>query len=84
VFNYSQVAAVIGTLGLALSDWIVMGIALVVMGILDAKRATLLTGYRRLSPAVQTALICLLTLIVLVFGMYGIGFNAGEFIYSQF
>ena len=84
VFNYSQVAAAIGTLGLALSDWIVMGIALVVMGILDAKRVTLLTGYRRLAPAVQTALVCLLTLIVLVFGMYGIGFNAGEFIYSQF
>ena len=31
-----------------------------------------------------TAVICLLGLLVLVFGMYGIGFNASEFIYSRF
>jgi hypothetical protein len=28
--------------------------------------------------------ICALGLLVLIFGMYGIGFNATEFIYSRF
>ena len=35
-------------------------------------------------PAAKTAVICLLALIVLVFGVYGIGFNAEAFIYSRF
>ena len=37
-----------------------------------------------MSPAARTAVACALGLSVLVFGMYGIGFNAGAFIYSRF
>lgn len=84
VFNYGQVAAVIGTLGLTLGDWIVLGVSLVVMGIGDAKRTFLLAKYSQLSPAKQTAVICTAALLAMVFGMYGIGFNASEFIYSSF
>jgi hypothetical protein len=84
VFNYGEVFATIGTMGLNASDWIVLAVALVWMGIFDGKREALLRKYRSLSPAAQTALICALALVVLVFGMYGIGFNASEFIYSRF
>jgi hypothetical protein len=35
-------------------------------------------------PWVRVAVSCVLALLVLVFGMYGIGFNAGAFIYSRF
>ena len=84
VFNYGEVAAVIGTLGLALSDWIVLAASLVVMGIVDAKRSSLKERFRNFSPAAQTALICVAALAVMIFGMYGIGFNASEFIYSNF
>ena len=35
-------------------------------------------------PAGRAAVICLLGLIALVFGMYGLGFNASAFIYSRF
>lgn len=84
VFNYGQVAATIGSLGLVLSDWIVLAVALVAMGICDAKRAALRERFARWSPALQTAAICTCALAVLVFGMYGIGFDASEFIYSNF
>ena len=40
--------------------------------------------FDRACPAVKTAVICLLALLVLSFGMYGIGFNAEAFIYSKF
>ena len=42
-------------------------------------------GFFSSSPyALRTAVICALALIVLVFGMYGIGFDAQAFIYSKF
>ena len=84
VINYGEVFSVIGTLGLTLGDWIVLGIAVIWMGIFDAKRDVLRKKHSALSPAGQTAVICALALIVLIFGMYGIGFDAGQFIYSQF
>ena len=84
VFNYGQVAATIGTLGLVSSDWIVLAVALVFMGICDAKRDALRERFTCWSPAVRTAAICACVLAVLVFGMYGIGFDASEFIYSNF
>lgn len=84
VFNYGQVAATIGSLGLVLSDWIVMAIALVIMGFCDAGRDALRERFAGWNPALQTAAICAGALAVLVFGMYGIGFDASEFIYSNF
>lgn len=84
VFNYGQVAATIGTMGLVLSDWIVLALALVFMCVCDAKRDALRERFAGWSPAVQTAAICTGALVVLVFGMYGIGFDASEFIYSNF
>ena len=84
VFNYGQVAAAISSLGLVLSDWIVLAVALVIMGYCDAKRNALRKRFVGWSPAKQTAAICAGVLIVLVFGMYGIGFDASEFIYSNF
>ena len=84
VFNYGEVAAGIGALGLALSDWIVLGVALIAMGLCDGNRDKLRGRFTALSPAWQTTGICTAALLVLVFGMYGIGFNASEFIYSRF
>ena len=41
-------------------------------------------AYAGLTPAKRTALCCALGLTVLIFGMYGLGFEAGDFIYSRF
>jgi D-alanyl-lipoteichoic acid acyltransferase DltB (MBOAT superfamily) len=83
-FNYVAFFATVGTLGLTLGDWIVFAVAVALLWIYDWKRPVIDSKVRNLCPPVKTALICILGLLVLVFGMYGIGFNATEFIYSRF
>ena len=84
VFNYGEVAAVIGTLGLTLGDWIVLGTGLVCLVLVDGNRGKLTERLRAMGPAARTAVVCAVAFLVLVFGMYGIGFDAGAFIYSRF
>ncbi len=83
-FNYGDFFAQIGTMGLTLTDWIVLAVASVWLWCYDVWAKPVKAWYAARHPAVKTALICLLALLVLVFGMYGIGFNAGAFIYSRF
>jgi len=83
-FNYGAFFAAVGTLGLTLGDWIVLGIAVGILWLYDWKREDIRDAVHGMTPAARTAVICTLGLMVLVFGMYGIGFNASEFIYSRF
>ena len=83
-FNYGDFAAGIGTLGLTLGDWIVLACACMMLWGYDVNGAKLRAWFSHRCPAAKTALICVLGLLVLVFGMYGIGFNAEAFIYSRF
>ena len=73
-----------GTLGLTVGDWVVLGVACLVLLIGDLRVNTLMQWYERKRPWVKTAVICVMGLIVLVFGMYGIGFEADAFIYGGF
>jgi len=77
-------AAGVGALGLTLTDWIVLAVAAMGLWACDIWRSRLGQWYGKLCPAAKTALICTMALVVLVFGMYGIGFNAEAFIYSRF
>lgn len=83
-FNYGAFFSQIGSMGLTLTDWIVLAVASVWLWCYDVWAKPVKAWYAARHPAVKTALICLLALLVLVFGMYGIGFNAGAFIYSRF
>lgn len=83
-FNYSDFVMQFGTLGWSLGDGIVLLCALVGLWIYDVRKIQLREWYTRRCPAVKTALICTLGLLALVFGVYGIGFNAEAFIYSRF
>ena len=83
-FNYGQFFATVGTLGLTLGDWIVLALAFGALWLYDVKKQKLGAWFASVSPAAKTALICGLAMLVLVFGMYGIGFNAEAFIYSKF
>ncbi len=83
-FNYPALVTTVGTLGLTAVDWVVLGVALLLLWGYDWFRAPLERRFTRLSPAAKTAVICTLGLLVMVFGMYGIGFNAEAFIYSKF
>ena len=83
-FNYGDVAANIGSLGLSLADWIVMLCAGGILWLYDWKHKTAQKWFSGWEPAIRLAFIGIMGLVVLVFGMYGIGFEAGEFIYSRF
>ena len=80
-FNYGDFAQQIGTLGLTLGDWIALAAAIAALWVYDVNKARFQGWFSRRCPAVKTALICALGLTVLVFGVYGIGFNAEAFIY---
>ena len=83
-FNYGEFALQIGTMGLSLGDWIVLGAAVASLWIYDVNRRRAGDWFCSRCSAGKTAVICLLALLVLVFGVYGIGFNADAFIYSRF
>ena len=83
-FNYGSFFATVGGMGLLTGDWIVLAAALLLLWLHDWFRTPLWQRFDRACPAVKTAVICLLALLVLSFGMYGIGFNAEAFIYSKF
>lgn len=83
-FNYGEFFATVGTLGLTVIDWIVLAAAVLILWGYDCKRTAIREKIHGMCPAARTAVACTLGLIVLIFGMYGIGFNASAFIYSQF
>lgn len=84
VFNYPAFFAGVGALGLNLGEGIVLALAVAALWLADRYRDRLKAWFAGLCPAGRLAVIGALGLSVLVFGMYGIGFNAEEFIYSRF
>lgn len=83
-FNLSALPAGLGALGLSGGEW---GVLIVSVGALwgyDVLRDRIRGGFLRLGPAGRVAVFCALGLVILIFGMYGIGFNAEAFIYSRF
>ena len=83
-WNYGALFTGIGKLGLALSDWIVLAAALLLLWLYDLQQQRLNAWFTHRCPAVRMAVICMFGLLVLVFGMYGIGFNVDSFIYGGF
>ena len=83
-FNYGSFLEIVGSLGLTLGDWIVLGLSVALLWIADGKMSALRGRFHGFAPPARVAVICVLGLLVLVFGMYGIGFTASEFIYSRF
>ena len=73
-----------GSLNLNLGEWLVLVGALVVLLWHDIRQQQLNSRFACMKPEFRVAVICTLGMAVLVFGMYGIGFNAADFIYSQF
>ena len=83
-FNYGAFFAGIGELGLNIGEWLAFFGGLAVLWICDIFRDSIREKFRRACPAARLAVIGGLALVVLIFGMYGIGFVADEFIYSRF
>lgn len=84
VFNYDTFFAGIGGMGLSVGDWFVLGASCLLLFTYDWKSRCLKARFCTFSLAAKISVLCLLSLTVLTFGRYGIGFSASEFIYSRF
>lgn len=83
-FQYGRLLTGFSEMGLVLSDWIVLAVSAIGLWLADWKQQKLQTRFEQCGPAARTAAVCALGLVVLIFGMYGIGFDASAFIYGGF
>ena len=83
-FNFSNFLGNILNLGLSLGDYIVLILATIILFIFDGNSEKIINKFKSKSFDFKLVIFCSLTLILLVFGIYGIGFNVNEFIYSKF
>ena len=81
-FNFVELCNNILNLGLAIADWIVLIIATIALIKFDGSKYK--EKIKSKTTEQKLIIICTLSLIILVFGIYGIGFNVTEFIYSKF
>ena len=66
------------------AKFFILGAALLLLWGHDLWHKKLWQWFDRRHVAIRTAIICALVLLVMLFGMYGIGFTAEAFIYSQY
>ena len=83
-FNYGDLIGQIGQLGLNRGEWIVFLGATAGLCLWDFNFKSMGEKLKDFSPAARLALMGGLGLVILIFGMYGIGFDAQAFIYSKF
>jgi len=83
VFNPGDLLKNILELGLNGGEWIVL-IAGTLLMIRQEGKARYAGRFSEPAPVLRTVIICSLALDILIFGMYGIGFDAQAFIYSKF
>ncbi len=81
-FNIGEVCSNILNLGLEVADWIILIISTIILFIFDGNKQKL--KEKKINDEIRFSLICTLAILILVFGIYGIGFDVNEFIYSKF
>ena len=72
------------SLGLNIWDFVILGISVLMLIIYDIKKDKILEMGKKLKVEYKTILLCLSIILVIVFGIYGIGFEVTDFIYSKF
>ena len=83
-FNILEFSQNILNLGLTIGDYIVLIVSTIILFIFDGNTTKIVEKIKEKSFEYKLSIFCTLSLIVLVFGIYGIGFNVSEFIYSKF
>lgn len=71
-------------LGLNIQNIVVLVIFTIFLAIFDCNKDKIMEKQKKMSPELKTIIICTFILLIFVFGIYGIGFNVSEFIYSKF
>ncbi len=75
----------LASLGLSVPQWILLLVCVLLIFAVSQLGKKQSLRYRLLqSPLLYTLCVCTLILVILVFGSYGIGFDASDFIYGQF
>ena len=69
---------------ITIADWIVLVIFTLVLTIFDGNKNKIILRIKRMCPELKVVLLCSTIILILVFGIYGIGFDVNEFIYSNF
>ena len=71
--------------GLTWADWAVLLCGVLVIWLVSLRKGDLPMRERIAKrPVLTCAVLCLAVLIILIFGAYGIGYDASQFIYDQF
>ena len=83
-FNYGELFTNLLNLNLDLANIIVLAISVLILSIFGIKKHSIIEKIKNMKPETKFAIIGTLGIIILVFGIYGIGFNVNEFIYSKF
>jgi hypothetical protein len=83
-FNPMDVIENILNLGLALNDWIILFVFTTIVFVYDGNKNRIKSKLKNVSTELKIAFLCTTILLILVLGIYGIGFNVNEFIYSNF
>ena len=71
--------------GLSVADWcVILGGVLIIWTVSRAGRDKPVRERLAERPILLTLCLCALTVAILLFGAYGIGYDASQFIYNQF
>ena len=70
--------------GLDIANSIVLVISILALAIFDTKKDKIIPILSNKKVATKFAIIGTASMLVLVFGIYGIGFEVNDFIYSRF
>ncbi len=72
-------------LGLGVADFVIVGIGVLLMfAVGRCEQKGSIRAYLAERPLLSATLACLLFIAVILFGAYGIGYDASQFIYNQF
>ena len=85
-FNAGEIWGGLTGLGMTAADWIVVAVgALLMLTVsLVQRKGSVRVQLDRRPAAVQLVLFVLLFYVIVIFGAYGIGYDANQFIYNQF
>ncbi len=82
--DWQDLTKLLTDIALTAGDWIVTGLALLLVAFADLRQDALAARFQAMAPWQKTAVMAAVLLLIFVFGLYGIGFDAASFIYSQF
>jgi len=83
-WNYAELFSNLKVFGMDLANGIILAVSVLLLAIFDSKKDKIVEKLKNKQVATKLAIIGTVGIIVLVFGVYGIGFHVNEFIYSKF